>query len=260
VAPLHEKEEIAKQKSFRRVNVYLPCAELPEKTILLNLKKHCETLCPLIQVMRQQSQLQKPVWITCTLQNRKKSQGFISSADFESIEKCLETYKGWASLNSQRQFTQFVDVLYDIGEGNEMATRIDHSKSLITTAHRKSVTLLSVDDCMINEQWFIKGNAIHYVICDNETLPQYVRPKSVKIIQQKQFLKGSWLIELSKVWVADNIVDAEALQKFGSKSCEFNVNIEIQKPWNLLELRGSSDIALACGIMERAASILEIIS
>lgn len=260
VAPMREKEELVKQpKNVKRMNFYLPCKELPEKNTVLSLQTFSEKLCPLIFVMRQQSQSQKPVWISCSLHHRKRAHGNIHATEFENIEKCLETYKGWASLTSQRQFTQYVDVFYDIGEGNEMSTRIDHSKSLISTTHRKSCTLLTIDECDVNENWSIKGTAVNYVSCDNDELPQYVRPKSVKIIQQKQFLKGSWLIELSKVWAAENIVDAEALQKFGSKTCIFNVRIEIQKPWNLLELRGSSDKALACGILERAASLLDVI-
>ena len=89
-----------------------------------------------------------------------------------------------------------------------------------------------------------------------DTLPTSVEPKRLRIVQEKRFEKGVWAILLQRSWTGKTIIEAEENQRNGSKSCTFHMRIELVKPWDLLEQRGSTNKAMASAMLERLLQCL----
>ena len=107
--------------------------------------------------------------------------------------------------------------------------------------------------------WKIRAKACIKNVIENEMLPISVTPQKVKITHNKEYEKGPWKIKLSKYWEAENNLEAESLQLKGSKYAKFKVEVELKKPWELMEQRGSSDNAMSGAILERAFYLINSI-
>jgi DNA-directed RNA polymerase II subunit RPB1 len=230
----------------------IPICDIPEKEVITYLSKLGEKIAPVILLMRQQAQSRIPILVRSALLHKNKE---LNKTQFECINERLHSYSGWSSMPKNGNFVQFVDVEY-IVDNKQIETRVDYSNNLILTKH-VSKTVLLEHECLIDKSWKINSSAIITKSFEGEDLPSFVQPKNVKILQEKHYQKGSWLFRICKIWEGENIIDAEASQRNGSQTCKYEIYLEILKPWNLLELRGSSDVAIACAIIQRMSILIE---
>jgi DNA-directed RNA polymerase II subunit RPB1 len=230
----------------------IPICDIPEKEAVQYLSALGEKIAPVIALMRQQAQSRIPILVKSALVNNNNE---INKLQFDQIDELLQSYSGWSLMPKGGNFVQFVDVEYNVDD-TLILTRVDYSNNLILTKH-VSKTILLENQCSIDKHWNIKSSAILTKSFEGEDLPPFVQPKHIKILQEKHYQKGAWLFRICRTWEGANIIDAEASQRNGSRTCKYEIYLEILKPWNLLELRGSSDVAIACGIIQRLSMLIE---
>ena len=219
---------------------------------ILKLIKH---VIPSITVMRLKAPQKIPVWIRLKLWPKERN---ISVEEFEKIENALETYKGWVSGPRGNHFLQTTHAIYE-SSGKRCTTRVEYNENAFLAKSACIETFCNSNFELLEpfSSWKAKIRAISFHFLGEKDLPASILPTSVKIRQEKIFEKESWIIRLYKEWEARDILSAETLQREGSKACSFNLQIELDKPWDLLEERGSSDEAISLGFIERIAACLE---
>jgi DNA-directed RNA polymerase II subunit RPB1 len=250
--PAYERVVPLTQKTFK------PPAEIPDHALIDQEGMMVESIKPIVSLMRKQAQLCQPVWIITEV--FPIDEDSLSAEEFGDIESVLESYGGWIQKPKAGQFVQCTEVEYDIGE-KRIFSRVEYTLAEIKAKHRVKTVLKQID-CFVAEPmdaWTTVTRAITFQDVSADDLPTTVTPQSVRVCQEKIFEKGAWIIRLSRVWRGANIVDAEEKQRGGSKSCTFHLSVEMVRPWDLMEERGGTDIALTGGIVERVMSCLNCI-
>jgi DNA-directed RNA polymerase II subunit RPB1 len=241
----------AKQKFEFRAPTDLPSDEYLHTTLT-------RALTSLVSIMRRHAQNRIPVWINAEI--IPGDGDLITKTEFRDIENALESYNGWTRCPQMKHFSQFSEVEYDV-DGVLLMSRVEYALPSIRSQHRRRTVLSSIDCAAPDpyDAWLVRGTAITYDEISVDQLPLAVTPHEVKIVQEKSFSKGCWVIRLSRTWTGKNIVEAEESQRGGSSTCVFSINIELEKPWDILETRGSSDISISGGFSQRVLYCLQSI-
>jgi hypothetical protein len=253
VKSLKSKQVIEIQKTEKYIFRALP--NLPD-VLQSECDKLSRDLMPLCEIMRKNAQLRTPVWITASIVPADGDR--LSKSEFADTEEALEKYLGWTKCPNQKQFSQFAEVDYEVGKLN-VFSRVEYTIPAIKTIHRRKINLLDITSSAPDpyDAWTVKASAISYDEISIDQLPLAVTPTQVKIIHEKLFSKGVWIIRLMRAWIGKNIVEAEEIQRGGSLTCSYEIQIELEKPWDLLEERGSSDFAISGGFAQRVLECLK---
>jgi len=194
-------------------------------------------LLPLFASMRKSAQRRQLVHVCADLKSDKE--------DFSRLEKVLEKYT-WIPRPKESQFTE---VEY-VSKGESICTR-----SSLTEVLHFSVKVLEKAEFPVSGTeglFVIRASATQKESVNINDLPASVNPTKVTIRHEKDYTKGPWTLRLSRIWSGVSIFEAEAEQMKGSDRAEFEVSIHLTDPWDLMEVRGSSDCAMSCAVMERA--------
>ena len=209
--------------------------------------------------MRKKAQTREPVWLIINIEPVEDK---ISNEEFGDIEQNFESYTGWTQKTNSRgsHFLQYTEVEYTTDKLN-VISRVEYNQQAVKSIHRtKSVLLTSTTQLeQPFEAWTICNSAVEWTEIDKDDLPTTVTPTSVKILHEKIFEKGPWLIRLVRSWLGNNIIEAEQKQRGGSKTCVFSISVELIKPWELIEERGSTDINISGAFIQRIMACLESI-
>ena len=237
---------------------FLPPSDLPHTNFVEENSNYIRLISPLILIMREHAQNILPVWIS--LEIVPTGDETISIEEFADVENALESYSGWLHKPKRGNFNQFSEIEFDY-ENKRVVSKIEYSETGIFTTHFYVNHLKKVHFELLQpyDAWSANCSAESRVEILSENLPSNVIPDSVIILQEKIFEKGAWIIRLSKKWFGKNIVEAEQKQRSGSKTCSFHISIELKKPWDLLEIRGSTDLRIGGGFLERVHYILNTI-
>ena len=210
----------------------------------------------LASIMRKNAQQRVPVCITASIYPADGE--LLTKSEFRDLENSLEKYSGWTRSPDSNQFTQFSEVEYRVGHMN-VISRVQYSVPTIKTIHQNRTILSNFEASAPNpyDAWCMGGKAVVIEEIALEQLPLAVTPTMIRIIQEKVYAKGFWLIRLSRIWTGNNIVEAEERQRGGSSSCAFVIEIELENPWELMELRGSSDTAISAAFCARVLECLQ---
>jgi hypothetical protein len=257
IAPLDMDEEVKEKfvHSIRKNSQNLdstPPQEPSEKQFSGICVDH---LISLFKIMRKFALSRLPIWVTTTIFPVEDEMNY---EEFNDIESRLCFYRGWTEFS--KHFVQITEVDYEV-QDKKMISFVQFKDSVIVTAHKECEVYESFTNDLPApyDQWKITGKATSWKSVSADELPISVSPTSVRIIHQKSFIKGAWKINIMKIWKASNTVEAESLQLGGSKSASFSVEIELSKPWELMEKRGSIDVAIASSMMERIFYCLDSI-
>ena len=237
---------------------FKPPSEIPDSPLSKEDASMAESFIPLVAIMRRQAQLCVPVWIVANV--HPTDEDSMSMEEFGDIEAVLESYIGWLHRPRGGNFVQFTEVDYEI-EDRHFLSRVEYCTAEIRATHRIQTTHLKVESPVPEpmDAWSTTATAVTWQEISSDDLPTTVTPTKVRISQEKIFEKGAWIIRLSRRWSAQNIVEAEKIQRGGSKTCDFKLSIEMVKPWDLMEERGGTDMALCGGIVQRVLSCLRCI-
>jgi len=232
-------------------SAYKPALDLAEAECNADLAVASE-LIPLVLCMRQKAQQKTPVWIVCEV---LPHEGSMSLEEFVDIEQQLDSYNGW--ISKPKQFTQHSVVQYTVGD-KLIESTVTYCPSALKTSHKSTTKLSSSTTNLLEhfDAWMLSCHASTWTDVSIDSIPTSVTPQSLEIRQEKLYEKGAWMTRLSRVWKGSNIVEAETNQRLGSKSCSYSLSIELVRPWDLLEQRGSTDAAIAMSIVKHVTSCL----
>ena len=185
---------------------YKPPSDLPIGSFDTDLSN---TIIPLIQLMRKKAQTREPIWIVANIVPLEDG---ISKEEFTDIEKNLESYSGWVQRSNSRgsHFTQFTEVEYIVNKQN-IISRVEFNQETVTTNHRSKHVLLSIEKSISEpfDAWSIHVGAISWVKIHSDDLPTTVNPNIVRVIHEKVFEKGPWIIRIVRTWTGENIIETE---------------------------------------------------
>jgi DNA-directed RNA polymerase II subunit RPB1 len=198
-------------------------------------------ILPLFACMRKHAQRRQLIIVSGTLSSSRE--------DFTRLEKVLEKLH-WIPKPKECQFT---DTDYKI-DNTIVRTRtgIDTLSHFTTTVHEQ----LDFPVPETHGLFVLKAKAFHRDVVSVNDLPTSVSPLAVTIRHERNFVKGPWTLRLSRIWTADTLVKAEELQLDGSETAVYEADIELSDPWDIMEVRGSSDWALSGAVLERTMFVV----
>ena len=238
-------------------SVFQPPSDLPSSVFVDENSNYISLLAPLVSIMREHAQNILPVWINLELIPTEEN---LSVEEFSDVENALESYSGWLNKPKRGNFNQYSEIEFDF-ENKRVISKVHYSETGIFTTHFFKTNLKQCSFEMLHpfDVWSARATAEGRIEIQNENLPSNVIPESVIISQEKIFEKGAWVIRLAKKWAGKNILEAEQKQRCGSKTCTFHIYVELKSPWDLLEIRGSTDNRIAGGFIERIQFIFNCI-
>jgi DNA-directed RNA polymerase II subunit RPB1 len=234
--PLRKTREATSVKHIRSTKSSFP-------TLLPSTDVGQSELLFAFSVMRKHALRRQVVIVSGTLDANKE--------DFLRAEKAMAKFS-WIPKPKE---TQFTDIQFVVGEAT-VNTRI-HNGNTSPPVHT-STTEQSSDFPIPETQnlFVLHVSAETTETVSQDSLPASVIPTSVTIKHERDFVKGPWTIRFTRYWKADSLIKAESLQHDGSDAASFSIKIILSNPWDIMEVRGSSDWALSGAMMERVMFIL----
>ena len=244
IMPRHEAHQTQVQ-SLSSLNKYIP----PPELCSLN-----PALSPMFKCMRTLAHRRIEVIIEAEIVAVEEPSE-VSLLEYEDMEQSLEEYQGWTVR--PKAYQQFTDVEF-IAADQHVITRVEYLEDKILTAHRtkKTHSCLEVLAPDPFDAWKIKASTFSWSEVNTDLLPISIVPEHVSIVQEKCFVKGHWKILLSRTWNGTNIIEAESNQR-SMKDCVYSLKVETNNVWDLMEVKGSSDMSMAGGMMSQLLSCLQ---
>jgi hypothetical protein len=238
VEPLHRPDFVREATSVKHIKT-TSTSSLP--TLLPSSDVGQQELLPLFACMRKQAQRRQLIIVSGCISSSKE--------DFLRLEKVLEKLH-WIPKPKECQFT---DIDYSLDSASvRTRTGLGVISHFTRTVHEQ----LNFDVPDTQGLFVLSAKAFQQDAVSVNDLPTCVNPVSVSIRHERNFVKGPWTLRLSRVWTADTLVKAEALQMQGSDKATFETEIELSDPWDIMEVRGSSDWALTGAMIERTLFVV----
>lgn len=232
-------------------------------------------MASLFGVMRKHAQKRVPVWVSCdvvlacsaadgddggdgAIAAGSTGDDGMNAAEYADIEAAMDAYMGWAE---RPRYVQVTEVHYTSHE-KPVVSRVSFVDGGVRTQHEVTSIqeLAAVPLEAPLDAWALRGCAYTRQAVAVSTLPASVVPSRVRICHNKAYVKGSWTITLTRAWEGRNNLEAEARQRGGSVTATFHVRIELTTPWELMEERGSTNVAMAASMVQRAIACLSCIA
>jgi len=238
-----------------RARCFAPPAPLPSSPLLAVSPQ----LAALFGVMRKHAQRRMPVWVAATLWPLDAAP--MGADEFGDIDQALSDYTGWTERPALGDFRQVTVVDFFVNDTQRVESSVQYDGASVCTTQRTREQLAHASAALPApcDAWELRGSAFTWQDVPLGSLPPSVTPVSVSIRQEKRFVKGAWTFRLTRAWEGVDNIRAEALQRGGARTASHSVAVELEKPWELLEVRGSTDAAMAGAMLERAVACIQTI-
>jgi hypothetical protein len=192
----------------------------------------------IVAYMRKMAHRRTPVWIIAEICDLEEKQ-------YNKIELNLEKYTGW---NEKPDYELLTKVEYNVNNDVIITEK---------NQHRKTIVEMNKEIEINNFKIIARAECRTYF--DNDSMPISVEPKTVSYKQTKIFRKGSWDIELVRSFSAPSILEAEEMMK-NRKNAVYRISIILERPWDLLESKGSHDLFISSMFMDKLIMCIDYLN
>lgn len=179
----------------------------------------------------------------------------VSQEMFGAALQALESYKGWDSCS--RGWDHTLDVFFAV-DGSPVRTTVAYDERTMRAGQLRRSHVVKRRLETVNGTTGVPGLDLRFAVSTEAdvpvtALPDSIVPSQVRIKMRKSFRKGCWRYDLTRVWQAATVVEAERLMS--QKETSFEVEAECLCPDVMVGRLGFTERDLATSVMMRGAEL-----